>query len=102
MWGHLMNLQQQNRSINKFVDWQTKSLEKKQQEFQTAEQRNAELQEKIDQLYQEIGTLARAFTDLTDQLRWQAPEYYEKEVAPMLTDSNDPRPEWWLEEEYCH
>ena len=97
-----MNLQQENKSISKFCDWQTQNLEKQQQEFQSIQQHNTELQEKVNELYEQIGTLARAFTDLTDQLRWQAPEYYEKEVAPMITGEHDPRPEWWLEEEYCH
>ena len=37
-------------------------------------------------------TRARSFTDLTDQLRWKVPDFYDKEVEPMLTEEADPRP----------
>ena len=54
----------------------------------------------IDEYYHQIQNLCRAFTDITDAARWEATEFYNARVAPLVS-TLDPRPDWWLEQEYC-
>ena len=49
----------------------------------------------------ELEKVCRGFTDLVDTIREVDRDLYDQVVKPMIEGDNDPRPEWWLENEYC-
>ena len=50
--------------------------------------------------YDEAERMCRVFTDIADDLKEFYPEVYKKVIAPIYDGDKDPRPDWFLDEEY--
>ena len=87
LWGTMTNYRRKARDATQDLQHQT----------MIQQQIIDDLHETIDRYYQQIENLCRAFTDLTDAARIEAPDFYQNRVIPTV----DPRPDWWLEQEYC-
>ena len=61
---------------------------------------NRDNQNKLEELYEEVENICRAFTDVTDAARWEAPQFYQQRCAHLVEGNNDVRPDWWLDQEY--
>ena len=60
----------------------------------------AHLRETIRQRYEETERVCRVLTDIADDIRTADPELYKKVIAPIYDGDKDPRPDWFLDEEY--
>ena len=49
----------------------------------------------------ELERVCRGLTDIIDAVREADRDLFDRVIAPMIEGDNDPRPEWWLEKEYC-
>ena len=45
--------------------------------------------------------MCRVLTDIADDIRKENPELYRKVIAPVYDGDKDPRPDWFLDQEYA-
>ena len=70
--------------------------------YQLREEKNYthHLRQMLDQRYEETERMCRVLTDIADDIRTADPELYKKVIAPIYDGDKDPRPDWFLDEEY--
>ena len=90
MWGAMASFRNkmkiEHRKLNQKLDFE--------------QQINEDHKVQMGKMWDQIERLARAFTDITDAARIEAPEFYNERIAPLIAN-DDPRPDWWLVQEYC-
>ena len=61
----------------------------------------SDLRQMITDQYVEAERVCRVLTDIADTIRKINPEMYRKVIAPVYDGEQDPRPDWFLDQEYA-
>ena len=59
------------------------------------------MRDMITDKYVEAERVCRVLTDIADNIRKNDPEVYNRVIAPVYDGEKDPRPDWFLDEEYA-